>query len=350
MVVFGRNKKGNWVLGDRSEIFIRQLKNHVLNILDGNFSPYNVPDITLIEQRVKNHPDLKQHSFQGIPDIRVIIYNLVPIMAMLRLPTQESHGKANLHAGGIGVGVDLSRGTTTNATYRGHVIESLPHKRLSLSGIRIPHWNKILILASQASQAIGLTFAGVDITIDRDDGPLVLEINCNPGLDIQLANLSPLRSRLRRVEDLNISNPQRGVRISRGLFGQDVEQEIEEISGKTIINTVEPISIVDLEGNRHNTIAKIDTGAWRTTIDKSLAKKLGLHSNILERKHVRSALGKQHRPIVELSFSLRDHSVKTSAFLADRSKMKYEIIVGRRDLVEFLIEPQRKQPGIAKKS
>ena len=107
LVVFGRNKKGNWVLGDRSEIFIRQLESHVLNILDGNFSPYNVPDVALIEQRVKNHPDLKPYSVRGIPDIRVIVYNLVPIMAMLRLPTHESHGKANLHAGGIGVGLSL---------------------------------------------------------------------------------------------------------------------------------------------------------------------------------------------------------------------------------------------------
>ncbi|HBZ98517.1 MAG TPA: alpha-L-glutamate ligase-like protein, partial [Pseudomonas sp.] len=40
-----------------------------------------------------------------VPDIRIIVLMGYPIMAMLRLPTRQSGGKANLHQGAIGVGV-----------------------------------------------------------------------------------------------------------------------------------------------------------------------------------------------------------------------------------------------------
>lgn len=342
LIVFGRNKKGNWVEADKTEVPIPQLRNHVQNILDGNFSPANVPDSALIEQRVKNHPDLRAYSVQGVPDVRIIVYNLVPVMAMLRLPTVESRGKANLHAGGIGVGIDLARGVTTFATYRGHLIETLPHHRQHLAGIHIPHWSKLLLTASEAARAINLPFAGVDIAIDRDDGPMVLEINARPGLDIQLANVAPLRSRLKRVEDLTVASPAKGVQIGQNLFGSDVEQEIEEISGQTILGVIELVQVHDAAGDKHEVSAKIDTGAWRTTLDESLAKKWGLNTKVVEHGTVRGALGRQERPIIELTMSLRDKPIKTHAYLADRSRLTYPMIIGRRDLKGFLVDPAQK--------
>jgi len=36
-------------------------------------------------------------------------------MAMLRLPTKESGGKANLQQGAIGLGIDMASGVTTSA-------------------------------------------------------------------------------------------------------------------------------------------------------------------------------------------------------------------------------------------
>jgi len=35
----------------------------------------------------------------GLPDIRIICFNMVPVIAMLRIPTELSDGKANLHSG-----------------------------------------------------------------------------------------------------------------------------------------------------------------------------------------------------------------------------------------------------------
>lgn len=338
-VIFGRNKKGNWVKADKTEIFIPELRNHVLNILDGNFSRGNVPDAALFEQRVRNHAALKPYCVKGVPDIRVLVYNLVPIMAMLRLPTEESGGRANLHTGGIGVGIELAEGITTTAIHHGQLIETLPSQRLPLAGIRIPEWQKILHMAVETAQATGLRFAGVDIALDRDDGPVVLEINARPGLDIQLANMAPLRSRLRRVEGLNVSRATKGVQLGMNLFGTDKDQEITDISGKIVLRVEEEATIFDAQGQTHSLKVKIDTGAWRTTLDEALAQKYGLHKTVLEHKKVWGALGQQVRPIVELSFSLRDRLIKTNAFMVDRSHMKYDMIIGRRDLAGFLVDP-----------
>jgi len=348
IVIFGRNKKGNWVKADKTEVFIPELKNHILDILDGNYSPSNVPDIAFFEQRIKIHSTLKPYSVRGIPDIRVLVHNLVPVMAMLRLPTEESGGRANLHAGGIGIGIELVHGLTTTAIHRGHLIETMPDKPLPLSGIRIPHWNEVLLTASRAARAANLNFTGIDIALDREDGPLILEINARPGLDIHFANMTPLKGRLDRVAGLNVKGPERGVQLAKSLFGEDVVQEIEDISGRIVLGVEERISIIDSQGQPHSLLAKVDTGAYRTSIDAGLAKKYNLHQPILKHQSVRGSLGADHRPVVELSLLLRDHLIKTKAFIADRSHMKYDAIIGRRDLKRFLVDPTKtthRQPG-----
>ncbi len=346
IVIFGRNKKGNWVKADRTEILIPQLRNHVMDILDGNFSASNIPDVSFFEQRVKLHSSLKPYCVRGVPDVRVLVYNLVPVMAMLRLPTEESGGRANLHAGGIGVGIDLINGYATTAIHRGRIIENLPDKRLSFSSLRIPNWNEILLIASRAARATNLNYVGVDIAIDRDDGPLVLEINARPGLDIQFANMTPLKNRLRRIEGLRIKGPEKGVQLAKTLFGEDILQEIEDISGRLVLGIEETVTLIDSQGQPHPLRAKIDTGAYRTTIDESLATKYGLHTPILKHQHVRAALGASIRPVVEISFLLQNRLVKTEAFITDRSHMNYDAIIGRRDLKGFLVDPTKPEKFI----
>jgi len=339
IVIYGRNKKGNWVRSDGSEVFIHDLNNHLIDILDGNFSANNIPDTAFFEQRIKIDSTLKPYSVRGIPDIRVLVYNLVPTMAMLRLPTEESKGRANLHAGGVGVGIDLVHGNTSTGLHRGAIIDALSDQRLPLSGIHIPYWNDILLMASRAAQALGLVYAGVDIALDREDGPLVLEINARPGLDIQLANMTPLTNRLRRIEGLKVKTPEKGVQLARNLFGEEMAEEIEDLSGRIVLGVEEPISILDASGKAQRVLAKIDTGAYRTAIDKKLAEHYNLHTPILEHREVRAALGQEARPVVELTFLLRDRRITTKAFIADRSHMNYDAIIGRRDLKGFLVDP-----------
>jgi hypothetical protein len=143
------------------------------------------------------------------------------------------------------------------------------------------------------------------------------------------------------VEDLAVASPAKGVRLGKNLFGSDLEQEIEELSGQTVLGIIEPVEIKDIGGLAHTISAKIDTGAWRTTIDEALAKEWGLNT-IIDHGHVRGALGRQRRPIIELAMTLRDKHIKTQAYLADRSHMNYPMIVGRRDLKGFLVDPSQK--------
>jgi alpha-L-glutamate ligase-like protein len=342
LIVYGRRKKypHPWVKADKKIVKIKDLKNHILNILEGNFSLTGLPDIAFFEERIKLLKLFKPYSYRGIPDIRIIVYNSVPIMAELRLPTRESGGKANLHLGGIGVGIDMGTGVTTTAIQRDQLIEYLPKSRLLLRGIHIPEWKEILKLAIQAQEVTKIGFLGVDIAIDREKGPIILELNARPGLAIQIANLSPLADRLQRIKGLKVKTLVKGVKIAQDLFGGEIEEELEEISGRKVIGINEPIEILDSQRDKYPTMAKIDTGAYRTTICTSLAKQLSI-DQVIGSKKVKSALGIQERPIINLSFVLDKRLVETEAFMADRKEMKYDIIVGRRDLKRFLVDPAK---------
>lgn len=342
MVVYGRKKKFPypWIKADRRAIKIHDLETHILNILEGNFSPISLPDIAFFEERIRLFKLFKPYSYRGIPDIRILVYNSVPIMAEMRFPTKESDGKANLHLGGIGVGIDIATGVTTTAIQHDRIIEYVPGTRLMLRGLRIPEWKEVLKLAIQAQQVTQVGFLGIDIAIDRDKGPVILELNARPGLSVQIANLDPLKKRLERVKGLKVKTIIKGVKIAQDLFGGEIEEEVEEISGRKVIGINELIDIIDYEGNKYSTLAKIDTGAYRTAVCESLAKKLGLNKTI-RRKKVRSALGIEERQIIDFSFILDKKLVSTEVFMSNRQEMKYDVIVGRKDLKRFLVDPDK---------
>jgi len=342
-IVYGKKKKYPypWVRADKRTVEVEDLKSHISNILEGTFSLTGLPDVAFFEERVKLIKVLKPYSFRGIPDIRIIVYNSVPVMAEMRLPTQESGGKANLHLGGVGTGIDMGTGITTTAIQRDRIIEYAPTKtKPLLRGIQIPNWKEVLRLAVHAQEVTKIGFFGVDIAIDRDKGPMILELNVRPGLSIQIANLTPLKDRLQRIKGLKVKTVSKGVKIAQDLFGGEIEEEVEEISGKKVIGINEPIEILDADGKKHLITAKIDTGAYRTTICKTIASKLEIN-NIIAHKQVRGALGSEERPIIDISFVMDKRLVDSEAFIADRSEMKYDIIIGRRDLKRFLVDPAK---------
>lgn len=341
MKVFGKqNSEEAWIKADGSTITLGGLRDHILNTLDGTFSLGSLPDIAFFEERIKILKLFKTFSFRGIPDIRVVVYNSIPVMAQLRLPTAESGGKANLHLGGIGVGIDMDSGATTHAVHHDRPISYIPGTRLSPRGIKIPEWKNILELSIRAARAAGSQFLGADISIDRDRGPVILELNARPGLAIQIANMAPLRERLERVRGLTVSTPRKGVKIAQDLFGGGLEEEFEELMGRKIIGAREQVVIYGANKERYSTFAKIDTGAYRTSVASSIADKLQL-TTILKYKKVRGVLGKEERPIVDLTFELDGEKIRTEAFIAARDEMKHDVIIGRRDLKKFLVDPTR---------
>ena len=176
------------------------LRQHASDILSGMYSLGGQPDGALIQQRIRLHPAFAAISYKGIPDVRVILYRNEPAMAMLRLPTYESGGRANLHQGGIGTGVDLETGITHHAVQSDRAVMAHPDTGRPVVGLRVPAWTDILALSRRVAAAVGLGYVGVDIVVDERQGPLLLEANARPGLAIQIANGQGLVPRLQEID------------------------------------------------------------------------------------------------------------------------------------------------------
>lgn len=340
---------GEWHLMDDSIINVSDLRHRTLDILAGRYSLHNLPDKAMVEERIKIAKVFRKYAFQGTPDVRVIVFNKIPVMAMLRLPTIQSKGKANLHQGAIGVGIDLATGITTYGittygTYKAQYLSYVPGTKRKINGLKLPHWSMILTLAVKAQEAASdLGFTGVDIVYDKAHGPVILELNARPGLWIQAANYHPLRRRLERVAGLEVKDAEHGVKIAKTLFAERFADRVMVEEGVKLIQVWEKIKIRSAKKKRIETRAKIDTGAWRTSIDYGLAKELGLlgPENVLWSKVYKSGLGRERRRVINLTFYLAGRRIKTIASVAKRGHLRAAMIIGRRDLSGFLIKARK---------
>lgn len=345
--------RDTWITTQRESVNIEDLKLHAMDILEGAYNLRNIPDVAFIEEYVARHKAFKKYAFRGTPDIRVIVFNRVPVMAMLRLPTKESGGRANLHQGAIAVGIDIATGITTYAYWHGKHIHNKPGTKRKLHGIKIPSWTKVLRTAVRCQEITDLGYLGVDIILHPEKGPQVLELNPWPGLQIQLANKSGLRKRLDRVEDLVVRDADHGVKIAKALFMASFADRVKAREGVRTISAVEPVTIKGQVAHkkRKKVMAKIDTGAWRTSISENLAEELGLLSknNILWTKKFRSSLGVQERPVISITFWLAGRKITSPSSVAKRMALKYQMIIGRKNLKGFLVEPEIRVKEIEKK-
>ena len=76
-------------------------------------------------------------------------------------------------------------GKTIAAKRKGKEIQHHPDTGEALVGVQIPFWSEIIEMSERCYKAIPLGYLGVDICIDETLGPLVLEVNGRPGLEIQ---------------------------------------------------------------------------------------------------------------------------------------------------------------------
>ncbi|MBD1551996.1 alpha-L-glutamate ligase-like protein [Pseudomonas typographi] len=203
------------------------LEHQISSILTGLYSLGGHRDRALIEYRVKPDPIFRAISYEGVPDIRIIVLMGYPVMAMLRLPTRQSGGKANLHQGAIGVGVDLATGITLQGTWLNKIIRKHPDTTHAVDGVQLPDWAGFMALAASCYELCGLGYIGVDLVLDEEKGPLILELNARPGLNIQIANDCGLAHRTEAVERHLAELAQNGasenaeerVRFTQSLFG-----------------------------------------------------------------------------------------------------------------------------------
>ena len=197
-ILLAVRREGNrWFKGSGTPLSEEAVIHHIQKIIDGGFSGDSAAeDAALIEPLIIADPALAGIVPEGLPDLRVISLHHNPLMAMVRLPTNESDGKANLHQRAIGAGIDMDTGRITRAVVKGTPITHHPDTGVALIGFEIPGWNRVLELASKCGPAVGLGYCGADIVLDVNEGPLVIEVNAHPGIEIQNINQQGLKSRI----------------------------------------------------------------------------------------------------------------------------------------------------------
>lgn len=380
-IIYNKDKNGNFIKsgGDRvSEGYLRSL---CRDIIDGRFSLFNEPDVVLIEERIRPFKAFRYYTYRGTPDIRIFVYNKIPIMGMIRFPTRESEGKGNLDKGAIGCGIDMAAGKTTYALIgKSTPIEYVPDTKIPLSGVRIPYWNRMLKYSIEASKVTKLGFASVDFLIDKEKGPVITELNARSGLSIQIANQDGLKWRLEKAGGLKVKSVDHGIRLAKNLFGGEIEESIEALSGKQVIGLIEPITIFGKNGKSEKVKAKIDTGATISSIDRNLAYDLGYksaieyaaeilkdipskfetkeeakqysieynlnqrleeHEDIIGTAIIASSNGTTYRITVKMEVKIADLTLELAFNIANRSDLLYPVLIGKRDLKKFLIDPNK---------
>ncbi|MBE0464528.1 MAG: alpha-L-glutamate ligase-like protein [Halomonadaceae bacterium] len=179
---------------------LEDVERHVSNILSGLYSLGGSPDVAIIETLINFEESLMAYTYEGVPDIRVIVFKGYPVMAMMRLSTAASDGKANLHQGAVGVGLNIATGEALRGVQFDRPCFSHPDTGHDLASLVVPQWDTLLNLAAGCYEMTGLGYLGTDMVLDRQHGPMLLELNARPGLAIQMTNGEGLRRRLDLIE------------------------------------------------------------------------------------------------------------------------------------------------------
>jgi alpha-L-glutamate ligase-like protein len=214
IVVIESQTAEGFVKSSGDVLSLNDIKRHLTNIISGLHSLGGRMDVAIIESLVKVNPLFRNVSYEGVPDIRLIVFRGYPVMGMLRLATKSSDGKANLHQGAIGVGLDIGNGRSISAVQHEKIITRHPDTGADLTKLAVPNWQDLLTLASRCYEVTQLGYLGCDIVLDEHHGPLVLELNARPGLSIQIANNEGLVPRLRQIEGLKTPSADAEERVS----------------------------------------------------------------------------------------------------------------------------------------
>src|SRR3954453_19560436 len=210
IVIAGRNGS-DYTTSSGRNISQGELNYHISTILSGLYSLGGQIDSAIVEQRIIMHPTMQGVAIGGTPDIRVILYRHVPVMALVRLPTTPPEGRANLHQGAAAAAVHLVTGRTFGGVCGGRTITRHPDTGHEIAGLQIPGWQNLLAAAMKLADALEMGYIGVDFVIDAKIGAVVLEANARPGLAIQVAHRIGLLPRLQLIDSI-LSNARSGDR------------------------------------------------------------------------------------------------------------------------------------------
>jgi alpha-L-glutamate ligase-like protein len=228
LVIKGK-KDGLFIKSSGRKVDISHVKRHLSNILAGLYSLAGVPDAIIIEDLIRPSKMFEKLSYDGVPDIRFIVFKGYPVMAMLRLSTRASDGKANLHQGAVGVGLDIATGKGLHAIQHSRRVYNHPDTGIALDKIEVPDWKNLLLLAAKSYEMTKLGYIGADLVVDRNCGAMLLELNARPGLSIQAANGSGLLPRLKTIENIDPDlyfTPEERIEFSMKTFSSVQKQNL----------------------------------------------------------------------------------------------------------------------------
>ena len=194
--------------------FIRRL----IDILDWKYSLTFWWDKILIEEKLEPGENFKQFCQWWLADIRVIVFNLIPVAAMVRMPTPWSWGKANLAQWGVWLGIEVGSWKIKSMYYKRKIYtKDFPWDFAKFWRKKIPFWDDILLYSSKIQYFVNIWYLALDWVI-TDEGPKLLEINARAGLEVQNASNLPLKRRLEKIADIKVDEPAKWVDIAKSLF------------------------------------------------------------------------------------------------------------------------------------
>jgi len=275
---------GSFITNSGEKYTPERLAEHFIYVLDWFYSLSGWRDTVIIEKKIVLTKEIELLWKFGLPDLRIVAYNKVPVMAMIRIPTAESDGKANIHGWACAAWIDIGSGRLTYISSKWKLVKSVPGIG-DVRGIIIPEWDKILSLAVWVQIATGIKFLGCDVVLDEKDGPLLLEINVRPGLEIQNVNLAPLKTRLDKIEWVDVWSIEKWVRIGRDLFSWDIEEKITSLSWKKVLWAKEYLTIFH-EEKKLNYMCDIRISNNESYVSKSFVEDI-LHVNIWEKTRLK---------------------------------------------------------------
>lgn len=211
----GTYQIGNKVLTDR------EFRRYLLDILDGKYSMTLWGDKIIIEEKLVAGELFSDFCEFGLADIRIIVFNLVPVATMIRVPTQQSNGKANLAQWWLGFGIEVGSGKITSLLWKNKIYKNrFPKKFAHFYNKKIPYRNDILFLSSKVQYFVNIGYLALDRVI-TNEGPKLLEINARAGLEVQKVSNTKLQKVLDKIEDIKIIDPEKWVEIAKTLFSSE---------------------------------------------------------------------------------------------------------------------------------
>ena len=321
LVVDNKDHAGNFTTNTGDVYSPKRLQVHLMNVLDWFFSLSGNRDKAMIEKKIILDKDIALLGKYGLPDLRIILFNMVPVMAMIRIPTEKSWGKANLHSWACAAGIDIGTGRLTYVVQNSKQIKSIPWIG-NVIGIKLPDWDKALELAVTVQYVTNIQYLWCDVVLDEVEGPLLLEMNIRPGLEVQVVNNAPLHTRLKKVEWIEVNSVEKWVRLWRDLFSGDLEERVKSITWKNVLWIREYV-MLERKEKKYKYIAEIRPSVEENYIDEDFVR------DTLEFKNVQEG--------VRFKATLLE-GTKNMRFLIKKD-LGTKLSIGSKSLRGYLVDP-----------